>query len=118
MTITDSNTLAGAALYTRFYLPFYDWHALKINCRYIWRCDLHHMLGLYNEHVSANHLDVGAGTGYFLDQCVFTAAKPRIVLTDLNPNCLERSARRLNRYQPQTYQWNVLEPVQKDIYHE
>jgi hypothetical protein len=61
--------------------------------------------------VSANHLDVGVGTGYFLDQCRFPSSSPAISLLDLNPNSLAITARRLDRYQPSTYVANVLEPL-------
>jgi 2-polyprenyl-3-methyl-5-hydroxy-6-metoxy-1,4-benzoquinol methylase len=72
------------------------------------------MLELYNRHVSVNHLDVGVGTGYFLDQCKFPTANPRLALMDLNSNCLEVSGKRLARYKPSVYQMNVLEPINID----
>ena len=49
MTDDSGKIHAGTAIYTRFYLPFYDWHALGFNCRFIWRCPPHHMLALYND---------------------------------------------------------------------
>ncbi len=39
-------------------------------------------LTLYDQYVSANHLDIGVGTGYFLDHCRFPAANPRLALMD------------------------------------
>lgn len=66
-------------------------------------------LAHYNEHVTASHLDVGVGTGYFLDRCQFPAP-PRLELLDLNANSLAATARRVRRYQPRCWQRNVLEP--------
>ena len=47
---------------------------------------------LYQEHISLNHLEVGVGTGYFLQHCRFKGT-PRIALMDLNQNCLDMTAR-------------------------
>lgn len=69
------------------------------------------MLALYNQHISSNHLDVGVGTGYFLNHCKFPTAKPRLALMDLNPNCLEVAGKRLARYSPEIYRRNVLNPI-------
>jgi 2-polyprenyl-3-methyl-5-hydroxy-6-metoxy-1,4-benzoquinol methylase len=72
-------------------------------------------LELYDQHVSANHLDIGVGTGYFLDHCRFPTANPRLALLDLNRNSLNKSARHLDRYDPEIYPWNALELDQLDI---
>jgi hypothetical protein len=106
----------GQALYTRPFLAVYDRLVLGAYCRFFWRCPAQHLLELYNQHVSANHLDIGVGTGYFLDRCTFPVrrepcrtVRPRLALLDLNRNSLHKSARRLRRYEPEVYHWNVLE---------
>jgi hypothetical protein len=46
----------------------------------------------YDSNITANHLDVGVGTGYFLERearhqggrCQFSSSAPRIALMDLN----------------------------------
>ena len=115
MVKTDWEAQAGTSLYTKMFLPFYDWSALKFNLRLIWKCPSHHMLALYNENVSSNHLDIGPGTGYFLQRCRFPVSPPRVALMDLNPNCLELSATRLKQYNPETHLHNALEPIGIDI---
>jgi SAM-dependent methyltransferase len=105
---------AAQSLYAKPLLAVYDWLLLGLHCRFVWRCPSHHMLELYNRYVSVNHLDVGVGTGYFLDQCKFPTANPRLALMDLNSNCLEVSGKRLARYKPSVYQMNVLEPINID----
>jgi len=105
------NVWAGQALYTPFFLYIYDWFALGLNCRLAWGCPTKHIIDLYNQHVSGNHLDIGVGTGYFLNKCVFATAKPRLALVDLNPNSLTTAQKRLRQYQPQAYLRNVLEPL-------
>jgi SAM-dependent methyltransferase len=101
----------GQAVYTRPMLAVYDYVVLGFFCRLVWRCPSRHILELYRECVSANHLDAGVGTGYFLDHCRFPVSQPRLALLDLNPNSLHVAARRLARYRPETYRANVLEPL-------
>ncbi|MCB1051270.1 MAG: class I SAM-dependent methyltransferase [Acidobacteria bacterium] len=106
----DEAVREGQAVYSRRVLSIYDWWVLGISNRWIWRCPSPHLLGHYNQQLSANHLDIGVGTGYFLDKCTFSAGQPRIVLMDLNPNTLAYASQRIARYQPQTVQHNVFEP--------
>lgn len=103
--------LAGQAVYTRRLLRAYDLIVLGISNRFIWRCPTPRLLRHYNAHITANHLDVGVGTGWFLDRCRFPSPNPRIVLMDLNPNTLEFAAHRIARYRPEICQRNVLEPI-------
>jgi hypothetical protein len=102
---------AAQRLYTKPLLSVYDWLLLGLYCRFIWGCPRKDMLDLYNQHISSNHLDVGVGTGYFLDRCKFPKAEPRLALMDLNPNCLEVAGKRLARYSPEIYRSNVLDPI-------
>jgi hypothetical protein len=105
---------AGQRAYTRPVLAVYDRAVLGFNCRFLWRCPARHILALYDECVSANHLDAGVGTGYFLDRCRFPAPRPRLALVDLNPNSLAHASRRLARYRPEVHRANVLEPFWLD----
>lgn len=106
---------AGAAIYNKRVLALYDLGVIKLSNQFAWRCPSHLILDFYNQHVSANHLDVGVGTGYFLDKCHFPSNAPRIVLLDLNPNSLNVTAKRLHRYRPTTYLANVLQPLPSDM---
>jgi len=112
---SDKEAQAGTALYTSFFLHFYDWSALKFNLPFIWKCPSDNMLALYNEFASSNHLDFGPGTGYFLNKCRFPTPNPRLALMDLNLNCLASASKRLKRYEPETYQCNALEPVSVSV---
>src|SRR5690606_25547437 len=110
---------AGQAVYSPGVLRLYDWFVLGFSNRLVWRCPTTYLEDLYREHLSRNHLDVGVGTGYFLDRCgppvgEDRSAPPRIVLMDLNPICLQTAAARIARYRPQTLQRNILEPVACD----
>lgn len=111
MTITEQQIEAGHAVYSKSMLPIYDWLVLRFSNRLIWKCPSKHILALYDRLVTANHLDVGVGTGYFLDRCRFPNDRPRLGLMDLNPNCLDAAAHRAARYRPEVYRANVLDPI-------
>jgi len=102
------------SLYSKLFLRVYDSVALGWNCRFIWRCPSFYMLEMYHKHVSANHLDIGVGTGYFMAHCRFPNVKPRLALMDLSANSLRAAGKRLARYNPEIYQRNVLEPFNID----
>ena len=105
-----SAELAGAAGYTPLTLRLYDWYVVGLSNRYIWRCPVKRLLALYEQHVSANHLDIGVGSGYLLDHCRFPVAAPKLTLLDLSPNSLAWTSRRIARYSPQAVQGSVLAP--------
>ena len=112
---TPEQVAAGIALYSRPFLAIYDWFALGLGLRLLWGCPSRHMLDLYNRFVTANHLDIGVGTGYFMDRCRFPSPNPRLVLMDLNTNSLDFAARRLARYHPEVGRANALEPLPADL---
>lgn len=115
MPPTQEQVEAGQAVYSKRTLSIYDILVLGISNRWIWKCRTPRLLAHYDEHVTANHLDVGVGTGYFLDRCRFPSESPRVALMDLNPNTLEFASKRIARYQPETYVNNIFEPIPGDI---
>jgi SAM-dependent methyltransferase len=93
----------GQAAFTRIGLALYDLLILRGICRWVWRCPNERILAAYAHNLSSNHLEIGVGTGYFLDHAEFSSAAPRVALLDLNPHCLARTARRVARYHPEVY---------------
>ena len=114
MSTTPAEVEAGQAVYGRFVLSIYDVAVLGISNRLIWKCPTQRLLAHYDRHVTANHLDVGVGSGYFLDHCRFPSPAPRVALVDLNANALAFASRRIARLGPETYRRNVLEPIAID----
>jgi SAM-dependent methyltransferase len=102
---------AGQAVYSPLLLRFYDAFVLGFSNRLLWRCPSSRLLAHYDRHVGPRHLDVGVGTGYFLDRCRFPTAAPSIVLADMNANSLAAAAKRIARYAPRVVRANVLEPL-------
>jgi hypothetical protein len=109
----DAEALPGQAVYTATSLRIYDAFVLGFSNRFLWHCPTAELVALYDDNVSANHLDAGVATGYFLDRCRFPVAAPRLCLLDLNARCLATAAARVERYRPETLQANVLAPIDK-----
>ena len=115
MSVTQKQVDAGQAIYTPRTLTIYDFVVLTVSNRFIWNCPTERLVEHYNNQITANHLDVGVGTGYYLDCCRFSSSKPRIALMDLNPDALSYAAERIARYQPETYLQNILEPITTEM---
>lgn len=114
MNVSEERIRAGQAIYTRRNLRLYDFIVHSVSNHLIWNCPTQRLVEHYNKHITANHLDVGVGTGYFLDHCRFPSHTPRIALADVNRNSLDFAARRIARHTPETYLRNVLEPLSID----
>ena len=114
MTVTKEQVAAGQAVYNKRTLAVYDFLVLGVSNRFLWKCPTRRLEQHYCSHLTANHLDVGVGTGYFLDRCRFPSPTPRIALMDLNGDALEFAAQRIKRYNPETYRRNILEPISMD----
>lgn len=100
----------GYAVYSRKSLAVYDALVLGFSNSLIWRCPSGNLVDLYSRHLSADHLDIGVGTGYFLDKATFPVAQPTITLLDPNAECLATAVARISRYKPRTVQADALVP--------
>ena len=95
------------AIYTPTMLTFYDLVVHGVSNHVAWRCPTRRLLELYRANLSANHLEAGIGTGFFLDRARGPEFE-RLVLLDINQNCLDRAARRLAHFRPSVRQANLL----------
>jgi SAM-dependent methyltransferase len=98
----------GQAVYTRRTLATYDVFVLGFMNHVVWRCPTSGLTRHYEEHLGAEHVEVGVGTGYFLDRAA--AQLHRLTLVDLNQDALAHVGRRLARFRPRTITANALEP--------
>ncbi|MFB0633033.1 class I SAM-dependent methyltransferase [Streptomyces sp. AB3(2024)] len=105
----------GQQAYTRWGLNYYRFFVLGFSNRLGWRCSTPRLLRMYDEHVSGNHLDVGVGTGYYVANCRYPAANPRLGLMDINENSLRYAAGAADKYSPEIHRYNVLEPIPDDV---
>ncbi|UPG88622.1 methyltransferase [Luteibacter aegosomaticola] len=111
MPAPSSKTYDSQSVYSPATLAIYDTLVLRLSNPLVWRCPTGRILDLYNKHVTDAHLDVGVGTGWYMDHCRFPAP-PRLALMDLNPNALAAAARRVERYAPSTHVADVLKPIE------
>ena len=109
MLASNSRPRHSIKAYTKLGLHVYDPLIVNLVAPRVWGCDADVLIDHYRKHVTPNHADLGVGTGFFLDRCGFEPR--RLALIDLQPNCLEYTARRLSRYRPSTYLRDVLDTV-------
>lgn len=102
----------GAALYDEKTLRLYDLVVHGLSNRFAWRCPTKTLQKLYDDNVSAHHLDVGVGSGYFLDHSRSLGPGSRVSLLDLNPQALRYAGARIARFRPALHVGNVLERVE------
>ena len=114
MSFTAEQAAAGQAIYSKRVLKTYDFIVLGVSNRLIWQCSTQRQAEHYNRYLTANHLDVGVGTGYYLEHAHFPSPTPRVALMDLNQNSLAFASQRIIKYSPQSYLCNVLEPISID----
>ena len=107
----ETSVERGQRVYTPLVLRSYDLLVLGFSNRFAWRCPSATMLEQYDRHVGRRHLDLGVGTGWYLDRCTWPVERPEITLLDLNENSLSLGGRRLRRYAPRTVRANVLDAL-------
>ena len=90
----------SAAVYSRLMLSIYDLYVLGISNHFAWGCPTQHILDLYQRGISDTHLDIGVGTGYYLDRVRFPSDNPLVHLMDINPTALDATADRIKRLKP------------------
>lgn len=108
---TTKSAEAGQAVYSKTMLSIYDLWVLGFSNSCLWRCPTKLLRKEFATQATTNHLDVGVGTGYYLDKCLDTSER-RLALLDLNKNSLEVTALRVSRFKPEMYLANVLEPLE------
>ena len=115
LTAPDAEAIAKAhAIYTPFMLSIYDLLVHGASNHLAWRCPTRRLLDLYRANLTANHLEAGVGTGHFLDREGGSDLK-RLVLLDINRNCLARAERRLARFKPTLCEANLLAPFKLEL---
>ena len=88
----SSRSTDGAAVYSPRVLKIYDRWVLGFSNSYAWKCPTAGvLLPFFRKHLSADHLDVGVGSGYYL---AHSPARPgqQVTLLDLNENSLRAAA--------------------------
>jgi SAM-dependent methyltransferase len=90
----DDPAYGGQSEYTPFFLKIYDPVVLGFFTRVVWRCPTPRLVERYRRHIRPRHLDVGPGTGYFLERAGLPAGSP-VTILDPNVHVLDHASRRL-----------------------
>ena len=106
----DDPAYLGQRGYNRFLLAIYDPWVLGFMTRAVWRVPVAPGVETYRRLLGRRHLDVGPGTGYFLDRAS-PPAGTEITLLDPNPNVLAKASRRLAAMHPTTVEADVMKPL-------
>ena len=106
----DDPAYRGQSDYSGALLRLYDPLVLGPISRYIWRAPAELGVRLYRQHIRPNHLDVGPGTGYFIDHAGLPAGS-RVTVLDPNPNVLRHVTRRLRYLDVTAIEADVLKPL-------
>ena len=100
----------GQSGYNPALLAIYDVWVLKFMASAVWKCPIPPVVSRYRQHLGPRHLDVGPGTGYFVEQ-----AAPRvdteITLLDPNPHVLKHASKRLAAWGPVAVEADVMNPL-------
>lgn len=105
---------AGAAAYRPWLLGVYNVVVVHFSNTVLWRCSRRVMLRQYQAHLGARHLDLGPGTGWYLDRA--GVALQSLTLLDLNPNSLARASTVLRRFTPVCETGSVLDPLPEQVH--
>lgn len=103
----------GQAGYNPLLLAIYDVWVLKFMARAVWKTPIPPVVERYRRHLGARHLDVGPGTGYFIEKAG-PPAGTEITLLDPNPHVLKHVSRRLASMAPATVEADVMKPLPVD----
>ena len=102
-------TEKSQAFFNPWLLSIYDFFVFRFISPYLWGCSKNQLIDRYMELSGHTHLEIGVGTGFLLDQ--YNPGNIDLSLMDLSNVCLERSAKRLRRYQPTIWRKNILHPI-------
>jgi len=106
----DDPAYAGQSEYTRLLLNLYDPLVLGPIARFVWRCPTTGLVERYRRHIRGRHLDVGPGTGYFLERSGLPAGSS-VTILDPNRNVLRHVSRRLPQFDVTAAEADVLKPL-------
>jgi SAM-dependent methyltransferase len=93
-------------------LAVYDWWVLGFMTRMVLRSPTSLMVDRYRALLGRRHLDIGPGSGYFVD--VGAPDGTEVTLLDPNPHVLKHCAKRLARFSPTLVEADVLKPLPID----
>jgi len=98
--------------YSKVIFSMYDKLVLKYAMPIIWKCKVADIENFYNNHITINHLDIAAGTGFFLNNCKSLPDNTRLTVMDINPVCLDILEKQLQRFNTKVYKQDIMKPIE------
>ncbi len=109
----DDPAYKGQADYSPALLNLYDPIVIRWVSRIVWRVPTGPLVNEYRDSIREPHLDIGPGTGYFIDHSALPDGS-RVTIVDPNTNVLKHAARRLHRLDVTAVEADVLKPLPVD----
>jgi SAM-dependent methyltransferase len=109
----DDPAYKGQADYSPALLNLYDPIVIGIVSRIVWHVPREPLVNEYRDSIREPHLDVGPGTGYFIDHSALPDGSS-VTIVDPNPNVLKHASRRLTRLKVTAIEADVLKPLPLD----
>ena len=106
----DDPAYKGQRDYNALLLNAYDPLVLGPIARFVWRCPTLRLVAGYRQHISGRHLDVGPGTGYFIEHAGLPAGS-KVTILDPNTDVLRHVSRRLRSFDLTAVEADVLKPL-------
>jgi len=113
MDDADERARRGWRDYTPFLLRIYDPIVLGVVARVVWRIPTKAMLNSFRQLIGPTHLEVGPGTGWFLEKSG-RLDKTSLTILDPNPNVLRHVTERLRDVPVTAVEADVLKPLPVD----
>jgi len=110
MDDADERARRGWRDYTPFLLRIYDPMVLGFFARFVWRIPTKAMLASFRQLIGPTHLEVGPGTGWFLEHSG-RLEDTSLTILDPNPNVLRHVTQRLRGVPVTAVQADVLKPL-------
>ena len=106
----DDPAYKGQAGYNPVLLAIYDPWVIGFMTRAVWHTPMPPFIESYRANLGHRHLDVGPGTGYFIEKAA-PAEGTKITLLDPNPHVLRRAGKRLAHLRPALVEADVTKPL-------
>lgn len=106
----DDPAYKGQAGYSPRLLAAYDRVVIGFLGWFLWRTPMEPLMAGYRRHIRDGHLDVGPGTGWFIERSGLPDGS-KVTLVDPNPNVLRHASRKLKRLDVTAVEADVLKPL-------
>jgi hypothetical protein len=113
MTKANGRNPVGASVYSKTSLLLYDALVHWFSNNWIWNCQRFHLANYYQRSFSSEHLEIGIGSGRLLGHLSKEYHFDRLVIGDVNDDCLAFASKVLGKRLHTAIRLNLLERSSK-----